>query len=682
MIKVLILLCIAVPPKILAINWTDVSDQSLLAKKQFPSRLKPIATYTSNFKDLVLNSDVFVDKTLIIEKLLKLSPTKISLNLPKLWGKSINLHMLKTFLEIEVDEDGKMITPQTTTFNYRLFKKGEICHPNGTIEKLTNPMKISMYRSIFDKYQGNYPVIYLKLGNLNSSSFEEIIDVIKTRTRDAYANHIYIKNAMMKKIKNNITTHERTEAQNTLLSFKKVLEKQLDIDELVYSWTLLCEILHKFHNKKVFLLIDDWEGILYNMIFDKRIPAEDEQRIWSFYNSLLNATFTTNPYLEKCVFVGTLRGLGLFSIWDQFREYHTTSTSFYTNFAFSESEVKALFDHFEIPINMSEKVGDWYNRYHPYENSTENLYNPVSVSNFVCTKKINNYRIQRVHDNYRILRDMVKEKSYRTQLLRTFTKTKVYHMENHIQLMYEPFNNDTIFKFSKKFKFDSKNFFEIKDYKHLIWSHFHDAGYLSNCDRKNFFGLRTRIINHEVKDEILTALMDYYKGQFNITSSTLDETIDRLAQYINNECKLKQNLIDSLQSLTKDISSQEIIAVIVQYIASRVTMQYDFRSAKPWPYSFYNYRNDNGWRPVKVFPDDILYRGDHAYMIKVRVDTPIVEILDEMKKYNYHPVLFELKTIEQLSFIAISIATNNNTVQLFTEPYFYEDNWERFVHIP
>ena len=59
---------------------------------------------TEDFKELLLESDYIVDKSLFIWDILTTNK-KLAITRPRRWGKSLNLNMLRTFLEIEQDMD-------------------------------------------------------------------------------------------------------------------------------------------------------------------------------------------------------------------------------------------------------------------------------------------------------------------------------------------------------------------------------------------------------------------------------------------------------------------------------------------------------------------------------------------------------------------------------------------------
>ena len=72
---------------------------------------------TDNFAKLLLNSDVFVDKSMFIKAFLAASSGEVVLIArPRRWGKSLNMDMLRRFITIEVNEQGDTL-PQEESLN-------------------------------------------------------------------------------------------------------------------------------------------------------------------------------------------------------------------------------------------------------------------------------------------------------------------------------------------------------------------------------------------------------------------------------------------------------------------------------------------------------------------------------------------------------------------------------------
>ena len=75
---------------------------------------------SDDFKDLI-ESGQYVDKSLFIKDVITDALKVPLITRPRRWGKSSNMSMLKTFLEIEVDEHGNEL-PEEKKVNPTYFK--------------------------------------------------------------------------------------------------------------------------------------------------------------------------------------------------------------------------------------------------------------------------------------------------------------------------------------------------------------------------------------------------------------------------------------------------------------------------------------------------------------------------------------------------------------------------------
>ena len=67
-----------------------------------------------DFGKLVKESSIFVDKSLFVKEIIQDASEVILITMPRRWGKSLNLDMLKRFLSIEVDKEGNTILNNQT----------------------------------------------------------------------------------------------------------------------------------------------------------------------------------------------------------------------------------------------------------------------------------------------------------------------------------------------------------------------------------------------------------------------------------------------------------------------------------------------------------------------------------------------------------------------------------------
>lgn len=102
--------------------------------------------------------------------------------------------------------------------------------------------------------------------------------------------------------------------------------------------------------------------------------------------SLFNATFKSNPYLERAVLTGITRvsKQSIFSDLNNLNVITTTSDEYATYFGFTEQEVFQALEEFGL-ADKKELVKQWYDGF-TFGNHT-NIYNPWSITNYLDKKK-------------------------------------------------------------------------------------------------------------------------------------------------------------------------------------------------------------------------------------------------------------------------------------------------------
>lgn len=125
----------------------------------------------TTFKKLVEKSTIFIDKSLLVKDFLENPAEVLLITCPRRWGKSINMDMIKTFLEIEVDRDGNRHSDKKQASNYKLFQ-GEINSSNTKKENLEKPLNIVADQDFINKYQGEHPVISIDFKNIKGTNYQ------------------------------------------------------------------------------------------------------------------------------------------------------------------------------------------------------------------------------------------------------------------------------------------------------------------------------------------------------------------------------------------------------------------------------------------------------------------------------------------------------------------------------
>ena len=325
---------------------------------------------TDNFAELMFYK-AFVDKSMFIKEFLEASSGEVVLiTRPRRWGKSLNMDMLRRFLSIEVDEQGAPL-PQKESLNRKLFVGGKVViRFRADRVKQLAPLKIAQQcPDIVREYQGQYPVISLKLSDVKENSYQEIAHDVKKQILGLYTEYSYLK--------------QYSQSGASLLddSQKKQLQRYfkgtISQEDLKGSLRFLSELLYKHFGKPVYILIDDYDAPINNAYHAFGENTEEFAKVLQLFGNLLGATLKDNPYLARGLLTGMLRiaKAGLVSELDNLSAYTLLDQRFITCYGFREQELEELLD--KVPaVEDRAKIRHWYKGYHF---GGETLYNPFSI---------------------------------------------------------------------------------------------------------------------------------------------------------------------------------------------------------------------------------------------------------------------------------------------------------------
>ena len=306
---------------------------------------KKISIGVEDFKEIIDKDGYFVDKTLMIKKLIE-SQAKVTLfTRPRRFGKTLNQFMIRRFFEDERTEKGEKVD------NGYLF----------------DGLKIAECGEEILKHQQQYPVIFLTLKSAKQPTYALAYMELKKRISEEYKRHRYILQGEI------LTADEkaRFEAISAIMD-----------DDSLYTDALgfLSMCLAKYHEKNTIILIDEYDVPLENAYFR---GFYDE--MIDFIRSLFESALKTNPYLEKSVITGCLR-ISKESIFTGLNNLETDSvlhTRFGDSFGFTQEEVEGLLAYYDLSEQL-EEVKKWYDGY--LFNDFE-IYNPWSILKYVNDRK-------------------------------------------------------------------------------------------------------------------------------------------------------------------------------------------------------------------------------------------------------------------------------------------------------
>ena len=302
--------------------------------------MKLVPLGTEDFKKVIDKNYYYIDKTKSIEYVIRSSAEVLLFARPRRFGKTLFLSTLDYFYNIENKEENK-----------KLFKG------------------LYIESSPYFKNQGTYPVISISLKDIEGSSFNEMLNELFIKFSS-----IFDKVDTFKEISANLLNNYHRAKEINIPYFKKIL-------------FILTECYYRHYNKKVILLIDEYEAPLLNAL-QKGYKNEALDFFRTFYSSALK----TNPYLEKGFLTGITRisQASIFSGLNNFIIYDHSSLDFAETFGFTQDEVNKALEDFNLKANK-QKIKDYYDG---YNFGNLEIYNPWSILNYLNEKELKFYWTQ------------------------------------------------------------------------------------------------------------------------------------------------------------------------------------------------------------------------------------------------------------------------------------------------
>ena len=302
---------------------------------------KKIAIGVEDFKEIIDKDAYFVDKTLMIKKLIE-GQTKVTLfTRPRRFGKTLNQFMIRRFFEDEITEKGEKVD------NGYLF----------------NGLKIAECGEEIMQHQQQYPVIFMTLKSAKQPTYEMAHGALTDEIYNEFMRHRYV-------LQSDVLLPIEKER------YENLLNRRADEKEVVKAFAFLSECLFKYHGKKTIILIDEYDVPLENAYFEGFYD-----KMIKFIRSLFESALKTNPYLERSVITGCLRisKESIFTGLNNLKVDSVLRTEYGDSFGFTESEVEAMLAYYNLQEELPE-VKRWYDGY--LFNDIE-IYNPWSIINYV-----------------------------------------------------------------------------------------------------------------------------------------------------------------------------------------------------------------------------------------------------------------------------------------------------------
>ena len=427
--------------------------------------MKRLAIGVSDFKHLIEEDFYYFDKTKFIEEIIKDGSQVKLFARPRRFGKTLNMSMLKYFFDIENKEENKKIFKDLYIEKTEAFKE-----------------------------QGQYPVIFLSLKDLKALTWEQMEKAIKSAISRLFSEYKYLLNDLDK---------------FDTLTFENILLKNTELEDLKEALKFLTRILYEKYNKKVVVLIDEYDSPLVSAYINGYYEKAKD-----FFKTFYSTVLKDNSYLQMGVLTGIIRVIkaGIFSDLNNLSTYTILSDVYTDSYGLTEEEVEKSLKYYGIEQEIS-NVKDWYDG---YKFGDSEVYNPWSILNFLQYKELRAYWVDTSGN------DLIKD------VLKKITK-------NTIEALERLFNGEGL----------KQNISGTSDLSKLLsedelWELMLFSGYLTveeKIDHKNYV---LRLPNKEIKELFRDTFLEKYFGRGSkllylmeaLTENRIDEYEERLQEIL------------------------------------------------------------------------------------------------------------------------------------------------------
>ena len=295
------------------------------------SRKLPVGI--ENFEEIRTEGFYYVDKTGLIRDLLN-NWGKVNLfTRPRRFGKTLNMSMLKSFFEI------------------------------GSNRTLFDGLAISRETALCEAHMGRFPVVFVSLKGVDGLTFDEAYGMLRRILRSEFSRLGFLKQS------------ERI-AEDDKRPFERFLKEQDTMDDVQESLKMLSSLLYQHYGQKTILLIDE-----YDVPLDKAFQHGYYKEMVALIRGLFGQALKTNDFLQFAVLTGCLRVSkeSIFTGLNNFKVLSITDSRFDEHFGFTDAEVKALLDDYNLTAHYSE-TREWYDG---YRFGSVDVYCPWDVINHV-----------------------------------------------------------------------------------------------------------------------------------------------------------------------------------------------------------------------------------------------------------------------------------------------------------
>lgn len=416
--------------------------------------VKKLPVGVEGFEKIRTQGFYYVDKTMFLAELLENWGEVNLFTRPRRFGKTLTMDMLKSFFEI------------------------------GGNRALFDGLKISKETALCEAYMGQFPVISITLKGVSGDDFSAAGNAMRNVIGNEALRFEFLRDSRRLS-----DAEKKKYVQLTRISDGAKDKAIYDMSDaiLVESLRTLSQLLAKHYEKKVILLIDE-----YDVPLDKAFQGGYYEEMVSFIRNLFGNALKTNPDLHFAVITGCLRisKESIFTGLNNLNVMTITDEYFNDSFGFTDEEVKELLAYYGQEA-ASDTMRDWYDG---YQFGGKGIYCPWDVIKYTQALRRNK---EAIPENYWA-------NTSGNDMVRRFIDKADQTTRNEIEQLIAGASIQKEIRPELTYR-------ELDTSIDNLWSVLLTTGYLTAVERISAREYRLIIPNAEIRDLFISQVKDWFK---------------------------------------------------------------------------------------------------------------------------------------------------------------------------
>ncbi len=444
-----------------------------------------------DFEQLRKNNNFYVDKTKFICDWWANGDAVTLITRPRRFGKTLMMSTVEAFFSVKY------------TNRRDLFEGLQVWEDND-----------------MRKLQGTYPVLSISFADMKENTYIQARKKICRILKELYNRYHFLLEGDL------LTESEKRDFQHISID--------MEDNEASYSLKALSNYLFRYYDKKVIILLDEYDTPMQEAYINGYW-----EELASFTRSLFNSTFKTNPYMERAIMTGITRVSkeSIFSDLNNLEVVTTTSEKYAESFGFTQEEVFAVLDEFQLS-DRKQEVKQWYDGF-TFGNQTD-IYNPWSILNYLDKKQFGTYWANSSSNG--LVGKLIREGSKELKVsFESLLQGESITIEIDEQIVYDQLNQD----------------------EQAIWSLLLASGYLKVKHFKAYlsdFGewkqeYELQLTNFEVRTMFRTMVKKWFVSAVSVyndfVKALLLGDVDAMNDYMNHVAEITFSSFDTGKKLSK-----------------------------------------------------------------------------------------------------------------------------------